>query len=134
MVDGASDIEPEVGGDLVVARACGVELARNRADQLLEPRFHRHVDVFIFAAELEEPAFDLGAHGVEARDDGFGLRVREDAHGAEHVGMSLACADVFGVEAPVEGYGGVDFLHDLGGLRLEAPAPHFVSATAPRAA
>ena len=33
-VDGVADIEPEIGRDLVVARACGVQPARSRADQL----------------------------------------------------------------------------------------------------
>ena len=126
VADGAADIEPEIGRHLVVARACGVQLARDRADQLLQPRFHRHMDVFIFAAELEAALLDLGAHGIEPRDDGFRLLIGEDAHGAEHVGVSLACTNVFGVETPVEGNGGVDFLHDLGGLRLEAAAPHLI--------
>ncbi len=103
-----------------------MELARHRANQLLQPRLHRHVDVFVFAAELEAPSVDLIADSIQALDDGLGLFVRENAHGAEHVGMGLACADVFGVEAPVDMEGGVDLLHDLGGLRLKAPAPHFV--------
>ena len=134
VIDGATDIEPEIGRDLIVARARGVQLARDRPDQVLEPRLHRHVDVFVFAAELEAAPLDLGAHGIEARHDGLGLLVAENAAGAEHVGMSLACANILGVEAPVEGDGGVDFLHDLGGLGLEAPAPHFVCAIALRAA
>ena len=134
VIDDAPDIQPEIGGHLIVARARGVQLARNRPDQLLEPRLHRHMDVFIFAAELEAALLDLGTDGIEPRDDGLGLLVRENAAGAEHVGMGLACADILGVEAPVEGYGGVDFLHDLGGLRFEAAAPHLVGATALRAA
>ena len=111
-----------------------MKLASNRADQVLEPGFHRHVDVFVFAAEFETAVLDLGAHRVEARDDGSGFLVRKDAHGAEHPGVSLARANVLGVEAPVEGNGGVDLLHDRGRLRVETPAPHFVGATALRAA
>ena len=67
MIDGAPDIQPEIGRHLIVARARGVQLARNRPDQLLEPRLHRHVDVLIFAAELEAALRDLGADGIEPR-------------------------------------------------------------------
>jgi hypothetical protein len=45
-VEAVADVEAEIGGDLVVARARGVQPAGRLADQLLEPAFHRHVDVF----------------------------------------------------------------------------------------
>ncbi len=126
VVDGAANVKPEIGSDLVVARPRRMKLARDRADQLLQPRFHRHVDVFILAPELEASTFDLFAHGVETGDDLPGLGFGQNTAGAQHLGVGLACADVLGIETLVERNGGVDLLHDLGGLRLKAPAPHFI--------
>ena len=43
----------QVGRDLVVARAAGVELASERADHLGEPALDRHVNVLVVVAEVE---------------------------------------------------------------------------------
>ena len=42
-----------VGGDLVVARARGVQLAADRADDLRQPALDRHVDVLVVVVEAE---------------------------------------------------------------------------------
>ena len=46
-VDRAAHPQPEIGRDLVVARARGMQAPRRRADQLGEPRLDVHVDVFV---------------------------------------------------------------------------------------
>ncbi len=53
LVDGVADVEPEIGRDLVVARARGVQPARGGADQLGQPRLDIHMDVLERALEVE---------------------------------------------------------------------------------
>ena len=49
----------EVGGDLVVARAGGVELAADRPDDRGQPPLDRHVDVDVVVLEREAPVLEL---------------------------------------------------------------------------
>ena len=55
----AADPEPEIGRDLVVARARGVQPPSRRPDQLGETRFDVQVDVLIGLAEREGAGVDL---------------------------------------------------------------------------
>ena len=58
-IDRGLDPQPEIGRDLVVARARGVQPPRRRPDQLGEPAFHVHMDVLKRPLELELAALDL---------------------------------------------------------------------------
>ena len=58
-IDRFPDPKPEIGRDLIVARARSVQPPRRRADQLGEPALHVHMDVFERALELELAALDL---------------------------------------------------------------------------
>ena len=58
-VDRVTDPEPEIGRDLIVARARGMQPPRRRADQLAEPALDIHMNVFERALELELAGFDL---------------------------------------------------------------------------
>ena len=48
----ASQVEPLIHIDLIVAATPSVQLAANRADQLGQPLLHRHVDVFKRVGEV----------------------------------------------------------------------------------
>ncbi len=69
-VDRVAHPEAEVGGDLVVAAAGGVQALAGLADALGEPRLDVHVDVFECGVEVEPPGLDLGADRVQAVADG----------------------------------------------------------------
>ena len=58
-VDRLAHPEPEIGRDLVVARARRVQAPGRLADQLLEPRLDVHVDVLERGLELEVAALDF---------------------------------------------------------------------------
>ncbi len=58
-VDGAAQLEAEIGRDLVVARARRVEAPGVGPDDLGEPRLDIHVNVLAVAAELEAPGLDV---------------------------------------------------------------------------
>ena len=59
VVDAVAHPEPEVGRDLIVARARGVQPPGRRANQLGEPALDIHVNVLKLALELELAGADL---------------------------------------------------------------------------
>ena len=59
LVDGVADIEPEIGRDLVVARARGMQPARGGPDQFGKPALDVHMDVFERALEIERALADF---------------------------------------------------------------------------
>ena len=99
-IDRVAHPELEVGGDLVVARAGGVQPAGRRADQFGEPALDVHMNVFERARVVERPrldfAFDLG----ETARDGVGVGGLDDAGLGEHRDVGERAGDVLGRRAP----------------------------------
>ena len=118
--------EAQVGRDLVVARAGGVQAAGGRADHRGEPGLDVHVDIFEGAVEGEGALLDLGPHAAEALRDRVRVGPCHDPLLGQHGHMGDRALDVLGVEPAVEVDRGVDRLHHLVGRRLEAAAPHAV--------
>ena len=58
-VDRVAHVEAEIGRDLVVARARGMQPPRGRADQLDKPALDVHVNVFERALEIERSVVDF---------------------------------------------------------------------------
>ena len=116
--------QAEIGRDLVVARARGVEAPGGFADDLLQPRFDGHVDVF--EREVDGDAVrgkffgDLG----EAAVDLDRIVGADDSGGAEHRGVRAAGRDILFPQALVDRDRGINFLHDRGGTATEAATPH----------
>ena len=71
-----ADPEPQVGGDLVVAAAAGVELAADVADAVDERPLDVHVDVFELVAEREVAGGDFLMDLLQAGDDLVRVRRR----------------------------------------------------------
>ena len=59
LIDGVAHPEPEIGGDLIVARARGVQPPRGRPDQLGKPALDVHMDVLKRALKGELTGLDL---------------------------------------------------------------------------
>ena len=66
-VDLVADPEPQVGRDLVVAAAAGVELAADVADAVDQRPLDVHVDVFQVLAEVEPAGGDFLADLLPGR-------------------------------------------------------------------
>ena len=58
-IDRLPDPQPEIGRDLIIARARGMQPPRRRTDQLGEAALHVHMDVFERPLEFELAALDL---------------------------------------------------------------------------
>ena len=98
----------EVGGDLVVARARGVELAADRADQVGQPPLDRHVDVDVVGRERERPALELDRDLVEPAQQGVALVLADDPGRREHRRVRAGLRDVVGPQPPVVADRGVE--------------------------
>lgn len=94
LVDRIADVELEVGGDLVVAAASGVQLASDIAELLDQPALDVHVDVFEFVAERQFAPLDLAEDLIECRLNPVRLVVGQQADGGEHAGVRFGAADV----------------------------------------
>ena len=130
-VDRIAYPQAQIGRDLVVARARGVQLAARLADQLGQPRLDVQVDVLECCAERKAFRLDLGPDLLEAGQDRVALGVIEQAHGGQHAGMRRRARDVVRVEPLVEADRGVNLLHQGRRAALEMAAPE-VHAAWPR--
>ena len=89
LVDRVAHEQAEIGRHLVVARARGVELARDRTDQFGQPLLDMHVDV-LERGILDQLAVGIfGGDRVEPGQDLRGLVGGQNALPAEHRGMGL---------------------------------------------
>ena len=117
------DVEAEVGSDLVVAGAGGVELAGERADLLCEAGLDVHVDVFELRLEDECAVLELVEDLVEAPFDLAGFGGGDDVLAREHAGVGNRRLDVLGEEHGVGVDGGGVGLDELVGGLVEAAGP-----------
>ena len=101
-VEGVADPEPQIGGDLIVAAAAGVQLAADIAQALDERLLDVHVDVFELGLERKFSRFDFFADGCQRFADLVALCVAEQADLGQHLGMGDRAGDVVRVEAMVE--------------------------------
>ena len=99
-----ADPQPQVGGNLIVAAAAGVQLAADIADPLDQRPLDVHVNVFQLLAEFELAGGDIPADLLQPGDDLVPLVVGEDADFGEHVGVGDGAADIVGGEPAVEGH------------------------------
>ena len=125
-VEGIAHPQPEVGGDLVVAAAGGVQSAGHRPDPLGQRRLHIHVNVLQRRLEHQPARCDVLGDLIEPGDDRRGVVPGQDAGAGQHLGMGLGRPDVLVGKAAVEVDGRVDALHDRGRSAGEAAAPQGV--------
>ena len=73
------------------------------ADQLGEPPFDRHMNVFVLRAEGEPFAVEFGADPPQAVDQGLRLTAGQDARPFEPPTMGDAALDILSVQASIDG-------------------------------
>ena len=117
--------EPQVGRNLVVAGATGVELAGDRADELAQPSLDAGVDILIGDGQREVAIFDLGEDLPEPALEGCRVLGADDPLLAEHAGVGDRAANVFAYQAHVERDRGVERLQASVGRLCEPSAPRF---------
>jgi|GEM_PF-2967021 len=115
--------EPEIGGHLVVARPRGVQPTRNVANQLLEPGFDIHVNVFELGAERERPGVDFRFDRIKPLNDGRAVGRCDDLGGHQHAAMGSRGRKVLLVKPPIDIDRRVDLFHDCRRARRKATTP-----------
>src|SRR5262245_5231956 len=125
LADGFFGPETDVGGDLVVAGAGGVQSPRGRPDDRREARLDVHVDVFELLVELETALLYFIADLQEAGEDLFDLGRRDDAGVAEHAGVGDGPLYVLQGHAAIDVNRGRVGLDDGVGGAGEASRPEF---------
>ena len=94
--------QAQVGGDLVVARATGVQLAGHRADQFGQAPLDCRVDVFVAGLEGKGTGLKLDPYLLQAGDQLVALLGRDQARARQPAGVGDAALDVGAVQAPVK--------------------------------
>ena len=125
LVDCAQRPQSQVGRDLIVARATGVQLPRRRADLFVQQPLDQRVDVFVRGAHGGAVGEPLG-DAVEPLEQRGLLGGGEHAHAAQRVDPRLARRDVLGPQPVVHGQAAVQRLQRLARAEGEAPTPHLV--------
>src|SRR3546814_6298870 len=123
-VDRGAGPQFEIGRDLVVARACGVEPPRRRADLLGQPRFGDHVDIFEGEILGHAVARIVGRDRVEPVADRRGVLGRYHALRRQHRDVRFRSGDVLAPQPLVAGDRGVYLAHHRSRAFGEAPATH----------
>src|SRR5258706_11506877 len=117
--------EQEVGRDLVVAAAAGVQLPGNRPDDLEQAPLDVRVHVLERGVEREAAALELLRDLLEPLHELLGLARLENPLAAQHARVSDAAAHVLAEQRAVDVHGGREALHACVGRLREAPAPGF---------
>ena len=124
-VDAVAQVKPQVGRDLIVARATGVQFLADLANALDQVRLDVHVHVFERHAPVEFAGVDFGFDFFQALDDRVAFFFREHAHFCQHLCVRDRAHDVVDVQPPIEADRGSEGLDDDVGRFSEAPAPGF---------
>ena len=101
-VDGVAHPEAEVGGDLVVAAAAGVQAFAGLADTIGEARLDVHVNVFEIGGEAEAARLDLVGDVFKPVADGGFVGPGDDALACQHGGVGARSGDVLAPHLAVE--------------------------------
>ena len=121
-----ADIKLDVGRDLIVAAAAGVQLAADVAEPGDQCLFDVGVDVFQLNRKRELATLDLAANRVESGSDLGRLVGCQKADLGEHPGMGLAGEDVMLCKTVVEADRLGESLNTIVGAAGEAAAPGFL--------
>ena len=124
LVDRIAHPQAEIGRDLIVAAARGVQAAGNGADRSRQLRLGQHMDVF------EGEIFGHAVRGivrgdrVQPRVNRGGILDRHDALFRQHRDMRLRSGDILTPHPLVEGDRGVNLAHYRSRAFGKSAAPH----------
>jgi len=125
-VDFVAQPQTDIGRDLVITAATGVQFFTGHADAVGQTRFDVHVHVFQVDAPVELTGFDFALDGFEAVDDAVALGIGQHANLGQHRGVSHGAHDVVAIKALVESDGGGETRNEGVDGFTEAAAPGLI--------
>ena len=102
LIQTAAQPEPQIGPDLIVATAAGVQLLPNRAKQGNQPTFNRKVNVLIGQSWIELPLGRLTADGLQPLLQLIRFGMGDDAAGGQHAGMGDGAVQILLKQGEIE--------------------------------
>ena len=115
VVDHLLGVHSHIQSNLVVAGAPGMQAAGGGADELVQPAFNVHVQVFQRGVPGEAILLDLLPHPFQAIHNRVGVFLGNCPGSGQHLGVGDGAGNIMAVEAPVEvkRYGVVAAGHQL---------------------
>ena len=86
--------EADVGGDLIVARAAGVQALAGIADQFGQAALDVQVHVFEIKQPFEAAGLDFSQNTCHAATNGFKVGIADQFDGVQHLGMCQRALDI----------------------------------------
>ena len=102
-VNGVAQIQADVGRDLIVARAPGVQLLARLANQLDETGLDIHVHVFAVGAPVKLARIDFVVNAPQPVANLRNFLRAQHANPAEHIAMCNGGANVLPIQTPIKG-------------------------------
>ena len=103
--DVRAQVEPQVGGDLIVATSTGAQLAAEGPEPFDQAAFEGGVHVLVRDSRDKCARLASGVEVVESCDHPPQLVVVQQARSVQHAGMRTRAHQVIGRKTPVEMYG-----------------------------
>ena len=122
-IDRPADPKAEVGRDLIVAAAGGMEFASRIAQPLDQRPLDVHVNVFELDPEGELPLLNFPANVRQGLLNLKAFVRREQPPGGEHLGVGDRGCDILGVEPPIEAHAFRELLDAAVRRLIEDPTP-----------
>ena len=122
-IDLAAQVKPQVGGDLVVARARGVQALAGFARELGQPRLHIQVHILERHLPLEGPGLDFSQNLLQALHDARQVLGAQNTRRRQHRGMRERSLDVGTRKPLVEADARRVVQHELGDWLGKPPGP-----------
>src|SRR5690606_8514710 len=107
----ATTPQPQVGGHLIVARACSVQLSPDLSYDFGQTRLDVHVDVLFLRIPHESAALDLLGYLLQTAHELFGFARADDSRPRQPFGVGDRAVDVFAPELRVDVDALVQALH-----------------------
>src|SRR5690606_30689128 len=116
--DCTSTVQTKIGGNLIIARPSGVELAAHGSDDLGQACFDIHVHVFAHRIPNELSSLNLPGDLVESGDDALRFLLRDDAGTRQAASVRLRTFDVDLPQGRIHCNARIELLHGIiDGLR-----------------
>lgn len=123
VVDRVAQPEPDVGSNLVIARAAGMQALAGIADQRREAFLDVEMDVLVVEVPVEAAGLDLAGDRGHALFDGGQVGGGDDALASQHARMCQRSPDVLAPHAAIKRYGRGVTLDQVGNGFVKAPRP-----------
>ena len=127
-IDRGAHPQAQIGRDLIIARARGVQAASGLAHELGQPRLDVEMDVLKLGREGEAAGLDLGTDPGEPVLDRRHLLGPEHAHRPQHPRVCQRALDVLRPQPLVEPDRGINLLHQGRGTLAEMRSPQVAPA------